>query len=72
MWQISPVCDYVTKLSIACPVTATCRWQDAVGALQDARATVAALLGCSMLEDCTDLETGEITPVIVVTDNGSC
>ena len=71
-WQISPVCDYVTKLSIACPVTATARWQDAVATLEDARAAVAALLGRSLLEDCTDPATGEITPVIVVTDNGSC
>lgn len=64
--------DYVTKLSIACPVTATARWQDAVAALEEARAAVAVLLGRSLLEDCTDSITGELTPVIVVTDNGSC
>ncbi|MGD1012296.1 MAG: integrase core domain-containing protein, partial [Acidimicrobiales bacterium] len=26
----------------------------------------------SLLEDCTDAETGEVTPVIVVSDNGPC
>ena len=30
------------------------------------------MMGKSLLEDCTDPETGEITPVTVVTDNGPC
>lgn len=64
--------DYVTKLSIACPVSGTERWQDAVSALEDARATVEQLLGHTLLEDCTDAATGELTPVIIVSDNGSC
>ena len=29
-------------------------------------------MGKTLLEDCTDPETGEITPVTVVTDNGPC
>jgi putative transposase len=38
----------------------------------DARDRAADLIGRSLLEDCTDPQTGEIVPVVVVFDNGSC
>ena len=39
-WQRSGVVDYVGKVCLACPVTATRTWRDAVAALKDARAEV--------------------------------
>lgn len=71
-WQMSGVVDYVAKIALACPVTATKTWRQAVAALEDARSAVADLLGVSLLEDCTCPQTGQITPVIVVSDNGPC
>lgn len=71
-WQLSGVVDYVAKIALACPVTTTKTWRQAVAALEDARSAVVDLLGVSLLEDCTCPETGAITPVIVVSDNGPC
>jgi putative transposase len=70
-WQMSGVVDYVGKVCLACPVTATKTWRDAVAALEDARSAAHDLLGRSLLDDITDPATGEVVPVIVVTDNGS-
>jgi putative transposase len=71
-WQLGGVVDYWAKLSLACPVTTTKTWREAIAAIEDARDAVTDLLGRSLLEDCTDAETGEITPLIVVTDNDPC
>jgi len=71
-WQMSGVVDYVAKLALCCPVTTTKTWRDAVAALEDACSAVEDLLGVSLLDDCTCSATGEITPVIVVSDNGPC
>jgi putative transposase len=71
-WQMSGVVDYVAKLALCCPVTTTKTWRDAVGALEDARGAVEDLLGVPLLHDCTCPDTGELTPVIVVSDNGPC
>jgi putative transposase len=40
--------------------------------VEDARERASELLGRPLLEDCIDPETGELTPVIVVSDNGAC
>lgn len=72
VWQLGGLVDYVCKVCLACPVTATKTWRDAVGVLEDARDRAQDLIGRSLLEDCTDPETGEVVAVIVVTDNGSC
>jgi hypothetical protein len=39
---------------------------------EDAKSETHDLLGRPLLDDVTDPETGEITPVIVMTDNGPC
>jgi putative transposase len=72
VWQLGGVVDYVAKLAFACPVTATKTWRDAVEVLERARERVGELLGRSLLDDITDHQTGEIMPVIVVSDNGAC
>jgi putative transposase len=71
-WQMSGVVDYVAKLALTCPVTTTKTWREAVAALEDARSVVHDLLGVPLLDDCTCPDTGELTPVIVVSDNGPC
>lgn len=71
-WQLGGVVDYAAKLSLACPVTATKTWRDAVGCLEDARAQVEDLLGRPLLDEVTCPATGEVTPVTIVSDNGPC
>lgn len=69
-WQLSGIVDYVAKICLACPATPTQTAIDAVNALEAAIAQAEALLGVTMLEDCTDPESGEIRPLTIVTDNG--
>jgi putative transposase len=71
-WRSGDVIDYATKLVLAGPVTATQTARDAISAIEDARAQVHDLLGRSLLDDVTCTSTGQITPVIVVSDNGPC
>jgi transposase InsO family protein len=71
-WQIAPVTDYWAKVAVAAPVSNRKTGPDAVRSIKAAIAGVEKMLGHTLLEDCINPETGEITPVIVVTDNGSC
>ena len=71
-WQLGGVVDYVAKLSLACPVTATKTWREAVAALEDARIAAEELLGHPLIDDLACPETGEIVKIIIVTDNGPC
>ncbi len=71
-WQIAPVVDYYAKVVVAAQVSTRKTGPDAIRSIKAAIAGVENMLGHSLLEDCTDPETGEITPVVVVTDNGSC
>lgn len=71
-WWISPVTDYFAKVCLAAPVTNRTASRDAIAALKEAITNAEKLLGHSLLEDCTDASTGEITPVTIVTDNGPC
>jgi putative transposase len=70
-WQICPVVDYATKTVLAAPVTSRAAGRDAVAAVESAIARATELLGFDLLEDCVDLETGELFPVRIVTDNGA-
>jgi len=72
IWRLSGVVDYWAKVALACPVTTTQGSRDAIAALEAAQAEVERLLGRSLLEDCVDPTTGELFPVVVVTDNGPC
>ena len=69
-WQLGGVVDYVSKLVLACPVTATQTATDLLAALDAAEHTAQTLLGHPLIEDCVDAVTGEIVPIAVVTDNG--
>jgi putative transposase len=72
VWQLGGLVDYVAKVCLACPVSATKTWRDAVCVLETARERAGELLGRPLLDDLTDHQTGEITPIIVVSDNGAC
>ena len=69
-WRLCPVVDYATKVALTCPITPTQGATDLVAALQAAVDAVEALLGRTLAQDCTDPATGEIIPLVVVTDNG--
>lgn len=72
IWQLGGVVDYVTKFCLTCPVTATKTWREAVGCLEGARERAGEVLGHPLIEDLVDRDTGILTPVVVVTDNGPC
>lgn len=69
-WWISPLVDYATKIVLAAPVSSRIAARDALTALQAAITEAERLLGHSLLQDCVDPDTGELHPVIVVTDIG--
>ena len=70
-WWLCPVNDYHAKVCLAAWASTTTAARDGVAALRAAIEGAEALLGRSLLEDCLDVETGELAPVIVVTDNGA-
>lgn len=72
VWQMGGVLDYVSKFCLTCPVTATKTWREAVAALEAAREHASEVLGHSLIEDLVDQQSGELDPVVVVSDNGSC
>jgi putative transposase len=72
IWQMGGVVDYVTKFCLTCPVTATKTWREAVSCLEAARERAGEALGHPLIEDLVDRATGDLTPVVVVTDNGPC
>jgi transposase InsO family protein len=69
-WQLGGVVDYVAKVALTCPVTATQTAADLIAVFDAAEAAAGALLGCPLVQDCVDPDTGEIVPVVIVTDNG--
>lgn len=69
-WQLSGVVDYAAKVCLTCQASGTQRAEDAVRALESAIDEAESTLGRSLLQDCTDPETGVVTPLVVVTDNG--
>jgi putative transposase len=71
-WQMGGVVDYVTKLCLTCPVTATKTWREAVSCLETARERAGEILGHPLIEDLVDRDSGVLSPVVVVTDNGPC
>lgn len=69
-WRILPVIDYATKLCLAAAVSGTSGARDAIHGLEAALTRAAELLGHPLLDDCTDPVTGDVSPVVIVTDNG--
>jgi putative transposase len=71
-WQLSGYVDYATKMALALDNFPTKTAHDALGSLKAAIAEAERLLGKSLSEDCVDPDTGELFPLVIVTDNGPC
>lgn len=69
-WQLGGVVDYVTKVALACPISATQTAGDLCAAFDAAEARAGELAGRPLWEDCADPDTGEAAPIVIVTDNG--
>jgi transposase InsO family protein len=69
-WRILPVVDYATKLCLAAAVTGTSTAHDAIESLEIALVEAERLVGHPLLDECLDPATGELTPLVIVTDNG--
>lgn len=69
-WRLGGLADYAAKLVLGCPITATSTAPDLIAVFETAIATAETLLGKTLIEDCVDPDTGELTPVVIVTDNG--
>ncbi len=70
-WQMGGTVDYWAKPVLGCRISATKTASDMIAALETAIATAEDLIGGPLTDDCVDPDTGEIQPVIIVTDNGS-
>ena len=69
-WRLSGVCDYVAKVAFSCRTSMAQTVTDAIASLEEARDRAAYLLGAPLIEDLVDYDTGELTPIILVSDNG--
>ena len=62
--------DYWSKACLAAPVSGTQGTRDAITAIREAMDQAEAPLGHPLDEDCLDAATGELHPVVIVSDNG--
>jgi putative transposase len=69
-WRLCPVVDYHSKLVLSCTLTATQTASDLCAAFDAAIDSAELLLGHELALDCVNVETGEIEPLVIVTDNG--
>jgi putative transposase len=67
---MSGVVEDWAKTRLACPVTTTQGTRDVVAAIEAAIDQAETLLSHPLFQDVVDQATGELTPVVVVTDNG--
>lgn len=71
-WNYAPVVDYWAKVALAAYASPTKTTADAIGAIETALGEVERLLGRTLREECVDPLTGELEPLVLVTDNGAC
>lgn len=69
-WMLSGMVDYWAKVALATAANGTQAAQDAVATLEIAMDEAERLMGRPLVEDCVDPETGEIFPLVIVSDNG--
>jgi transposase InsO family protein len=69
-WQIAGCTDYFAKIEFARWIAPTQMRHDAIAAVTAAIGDAEDLLGHPLLEDVTDPASGELHPVVIVTDNG--
>lgn len=69
-WRLGGIADYAAKLALACPITPTSTASDLIAVFDAAIDTAERLLGGPLINDCVDPDTGEVSPLVIVTDNG--
>lgn len=69
-WQLVAVVDYAAKVCLSCWANGTQTTRDATSAVEGAIAEAERLLGGPLKEDLIDAETGEVHPLVIVSDNG--
>jgi len=71
-WDYAPTVDYWAKVALSAYAAPTKTTADAIRAVEAAIGEVERLLARTLRDECLDPETGELTPVVIVTDNGAC
>lgn len=71
-WQLSGYVDYATKFCLALDAFGTKTVHDALTSLKAAIAAAESELGHPLADECVEVATGEIIPLVIVTDNGAC
>jgi len=66
-WQLGGTVDYWAKVALGCRIAATKTSSDMIAGLEAAMATAEELIAGPLADDCVDPDTGELTPLIVVT-----
>ena len=69
-WQMGATVDYWAKVALGCRIATTQTASDMIVALDEAVTVAEDLISMSLVADCVDPGTGEIEPVVIVTDNG--
>jgi putative transposase len=69
-WRITGVVDYAAKLCLACQANGTQTARDAIAVIEAAIAEAEELLGRPLEQECLDPESGELHPLVIVSDNG--
>ena len=69
-WRIAGCADYWSKYEFGWHISPTANQYDAIAAVELAIVEAETLAGVPLLEQITNQGTGEIRPVVVVTDNG--
>lgn len=69
-WMLTGLVDYWAKVCLTVGANGTQAARDAVATIEAAIAEAERLMGHSLAEDCVDPDTGEIFPVVIVSDNG--
>lgn len=71
VWRIAGCADYFSKYEFGYHVATTGMARDAIAAVQLAITEAEQLAGCSLAQQVTDPNSGEIRPITLVTDNGA-
>ncbi len=69
-WRMGATTDYWAKAALGCRVATTQTAADMIGALDVAISYAGELLGGALADDGIDPASGEIEPLVMVTDNG--
>lgn len=69
-WRLAGVIDYAAKVNLVVRVAGTTAARDACAALAEAIETAERLTGRALEDECVDPTSGELVPLVLVTDNG--